>query len=115
MIQSFVWAMRTGNVRRIQELGDWSTDGAAEAADKMSRELASAVATGGVEVDSMSIRVLRQVPLEDGDVALVTESRHGNDNHTSAQRIRRVGNEWRVVMGESGPQEVQLAEDGQSD
>jgi hypothetical protein len=111
LLQTFAWAMRTGNVKRLQELGDWSADGASESSEKFARELAKGAAeASGQDLETMSLRVIRQVPLDDGDSAMVIEARHGNDNHRSAPRIRRIGNEWKLVMGPSGPEEVQLEE-----
>lgn len=115
LFQSFLSAMSIGDTNRLFALGDWSAEGALASADEMLRELPKAVASGELQRDGKDncFRVVRQVPLEDGDFGLILEMSVANatDNNRMAQRIRRAGNEWRLVMGKHGPSEVKLSEE----
>jgi hypothetical protein len=113
LIQTFFWAMFTANTNRIWEIGDWSTEGA----DKEFANLVRDATKAAAEISSdprryqVGFQPTREVPLENGDVALVVEANEGGKTDRTAFRIRRVGNEWRMVMGKGGPQEVKLSED----
>jgi hypothetical protein len=114
LFQTFAWAARTGNTNRLIQLIDWSAEGADKQLADMMQELPKAVASGELERNAADtgFRVLRQVPLPDGDNALVMDMVDKNgetgDNHRIAARIRRVGAEWHLVMGKNGPDEVKL-------
>jgi hypothetical protein len=60
--------------------------------------------------------VVREVPLSNGDVAVVAEIWQNVLFKPPAIRARRVGGEWRQVVGEDGnPETVDLGEDLKSD
>lgn len=116
LMQSLYYAVRTGNTNRIFELGDWSAEGARETAAEMIRELTEGAASHREKVGvGIAFRVVREVPLEDGDTAVVMQLRHGQGNAQASARsallIRRFGNQWRVVMGKQGPVELKLSDE----
>ena len=117
LVQTMFWAMRTVNTNRVFQLGDWSVEGARASAEKMFREMAQTAATGELERSSKDVAfvVRRQIPLDDGDAVIVMDMGKGTETNRTAYRIRRAGNEWRVVMGKNGPQEVKLREEFMQD
>jgi RNA polymerase sigma factor (sigma-70 family) len=108
LAQTFLWAVSKADTNRVLQLGDWSADGAGEQAERMMRELSAEAARGKMDRDSKEIvfRVVRQVALDDGDSALVIDMGKGTNTAREAMRIRRAGNEWRVVIGKHGPERV---------
>ena len=112
LFQTFLWAMRTFDTNRIVELLDVSAEGAREDVEKMLSHLPSDADRAEMEHDTADkgFRVIREVPLPDGDVAVVIEATEGSgpEPHREAVRIRRAGNEWRIVAGKHGPEEVKL-------
>ncbi len=117
LFQSFLWAFRTGDTNRIIALGDWSAEGGREEIEKMAREVSKAMASAEFEKESkdLGFRIVRQIQLEDGDSAVVMEVGKGADSNRMAMRARRTGNEWRLVMGKGGPQEVKLTDEQMGD
>lgn len=116
LLQSLYYAVRTGNTNRIFELGDWTAEGARQSAEKMIRELTDGAANRRDKIgEGIAFRVVKQVPLEGGDTAVVIQLRDGKDavraSAQSALLTRRFGNEWRVVMGKEGPVELKLSEE----
>jgi hypothetical protein len=112
LVQTFFWAFISVNTNRILEIGDWSGDGAAEGAATLVGGAAQAVAEGKREtLSGAGFRPVREVPLPDGDTAMIVELIDNTESHRTAFRIRRNGNSWRMVMGKGGPQEVKLTDD----
>ena len=109
LLQTFFWAMRTGDTNRLVALGDWSAEGAEEAVAEMMREVPQMAASA--EIQDMTFRILNEEPLADGDAAVVVEMGKGTDRTKMGMRIRRAGAGWRVVMGRNGPQEVNFDEE----
>jgi hypothetical protein len=94
------------------ELGDWSSeDGQAGIADLVRRFQRRQSAGAEREVRQIVFRIVEIAPLENGDGALIFEATRSDDRgvpdqgHTTRQafRVRQIGNEWRLVMGRSGP------------
>jgi hypothetical protein len=112
MMQTFMWAMRTADTNRIAGLLDASAEGAQQSLEQMLRSLPDAAARGEFEraEASMAFHIVREVPLPDGDTALVVEVSGPPDGapDRKAVRTRRSGNEWRIVLGKHGPEEIQL-------
>jgi RNA polymerase sigma factor (sigma-70 family) len=109
MFQTYAWAIRTGDTNRLVALIDFSGEGAARAREAMLRK---GIEKGDNGVANMGFRVIRQVPLDDGDVALVMEMDEGSAQaNRFAARVRRDGDEWRLVMNMQEPGGVKLTED----
>ena len=111
LMQTFFWAMFTLNTNRIVEISDWPAEGADKEIENLIRDAEHAVATGKTpwQMPESGFRAVREVPLENGDSAIVIEASVGGEMDRTAFRVRRVGNEWRVVIGKGGPQEVKLS------
>jgi hypothetical protein len=112
LFQTMTWAMRMGDTNRLLELGDWSSeDGQAGIADLVRRFQRRQSAGAEREVRQIVFRIVEIAPLENGDGALIFEATRSDDRgvpdqgHTTRQafRVRQIGNEWRLVMGRSGP------------
>jgi len=112
LFQTMFWAMARGDTNRVIELADWSAEGAQQQKEVMARQLASFVADaarpGALDVE---FRVVRQVPLPDGDTAEIVEMSREHSLERVALRARRAGAEWRLVVDRNGPQEVDLGAD----
>lgn len=113
LIQTFSWAMNTANTNRLMQLCDLSSEDAREGIEKFMRQLPSAKDMEEVKrsTHDVSIRLVRQVTLEDGDGAIIVAVVDRPDTGRDAIRIRRFGHEWRVVMGKYGPKKVDLPEE----
>ena len=84
----------------------------------MLRELVKLIARGELERDAADKSDFAwcdrcRCPTETPPMVMDTVDKHGEtrDVHRMAARVRRVGNEWRIVMDEQGPEEVKLPED----
>jgi len=107
MFQSIGSALARGDTNRIFQLTWWPSE---EAREMGARELADMAAqTGGENFSNVAFRVIREVPLPDGDVALVLEVWQNGQQARQAWRTRRVGGEWRqVIDGRGAPETVDL-------
>jgi hypothetical protein len=112
LVQTLLWAICNTNVNRIVQLGAWPEDDG-EAIRSMFEELAKSAANGDFErkMGNASFRALRHVPLDNGDSAVILEVGPEDKLEQQSLRVRRVGNEWRMVMDKNGPQDVKLGED----
>ncbi len=112
LFQTIMWAMKTGDTNRVIELADWSEEGARDQMADMVRDSGRARADieAGKALD-ITFRVIREVPLDDGDVALVMEMTEDGNAHREAMRIRRAGAEWHLVVGKNGPKDVKLSDE----
>jgi RNA polymerase sigma factor (sigma-70 family) len=112
LFQTMFWAVARGDTNRLMELADWSAEGAQQQKEVMAHELANVAADaarpGALD---MEFRVVRQVPLPDGDTAEIIEMSREDSLDRVALRARRAGAEWRLVVGRNGPQEVDLGAD----
>ncbi len=108
MFQSIGGALARGDTNRIFQLTVWPSE---EARETGARELADMAAqTAGENFSNFAFRVIREVPLSDGDVALVVEVWQNGQQARQALRTRRVGGEWRqVIDGRGAPETVDLA------
>lgn len=115
MFQSFAWAIRAGDTNRMLQLLDISGESAADEVRSMVTELPREAAKPEFEREAanMGFRAVRQVPLQDGDTALVMDvyDQGRIEAKRTAMRVRRAGNEWRLVIGKNGPDEVKLDEE----
>jgi hypothetical protein len=114
LVQTFFWAMFTVNTNRLFEIGDWSAEGAVKEFEELMRTAGRAIEEMKTRpLIELAFRPVREIPLPDGDTAVVFEEFSGDDNstHRTAFRVRRSGNEWRMVIGKGGPQEVKLSEE----
>ncbi len=109
LFQTMFWAMARGDTNRVIELADWSAEGAQQQKEVMAHELAE-VAADAASLD-IEFRLVRQVPLPDGDTAEIIEMSHEHSLDRMALRARRAGAEWRLVVDKNGPQEVDLGAD----
>jgi hypothetical protein len=107
MFQSIGRALAKSDTNRVIQLSTWSSDGARE---KIGRELAAIVTeAAGDGFSNIAFRVVREVPLPNGDVAVVTELWHNGQQGRRAFRARLVGAEWCEVVGDDGnPETVDL-------
>ena len=115
MFQSLADALAKGNTNQVIQLSTWSAKGTQE---KMGPELAKIAAEAAKDgYSNMAFRVVREVPLPSGDVAVVIEMwQNGQPARREAFRARRVGPEWRQVVGDDGnPEAVDLGADLNSD
>ena len=114
MFQSIGRALANADTNRIIQLSTWSSDGAQE---KIGPELAAIAAEAAREgFSNIAFRVVREVPLPNGDVAVVIEAWQNGQQERRAFRARRVGAEWREVVDDSGnPETVDLGADLDSD
>jgi hypothetical protein len=114
MFQSIGWALAKADTNRVIQLSTWSSNGAQE---KIGRELATiATEAAGGGFSNIAFRVVREVPLPNGDIAVVTEVWQNGQQGRRAFRARRVGAEWRQVVGDDGnPETVDLGADLNSD
>ncbi len=114
MFQSIGCALAKADTNRVIQLSSLSSEGAQE---KIARELANIgkdAAAGGFS--NIAFRVVREVPLPDGDVGVVTEIWQNGLRGRKAFRARRFGAEWRQVMGDDGsPETVDLGADLDTD
>ncbi len=112
MMQTFIWAMRTADTNRIAALLDASAEGAQKVVEDMLRSLPAAAERAEFDqvAATMGFHFIREMALPDGDTALIVEALGpgGNKPDRKAVRIRRSGNDWRMVLGKSGPEEVKL-------
>ena len=110
MFQSIGSALAKADTNRVIQLSTLSSEGAQE---KIGRELANVAreaAAGGFS--NVAFRIVREVPLPDGDVGVVTEMWQNGRLGRNAFRARRVGAEWRQVIGDDGsPATVDLGAD----
>ena len=107
MFQSIGWALAKSDTNRVIQLSTWSSN---EAQEKIGRELAT-IATESARdgFSNIAFRVIREVPLPNGDVAVVTEVWQNGQQGRRAFRARRVGAEWCQVVGDDGnPETVDL-------
>ncbi len=112
LLQTMFWAMRASATNRLLEICDLNGEGAREQMEKMIRQMARSQAHDWAgKMNQFGFRVIREVPLEGGDAAVVFEpvNSDGSSPRRLATRIRRVGSEWRIVMGKNGPEGVQLS------
>jgi RNA polymerase sigma factor (sigma-70 family) len=114
LMQTFAWAIRNGDTNRLLQLVDLTSDAARAEAAAQLHELLTQIASGGIPPDAMNagFRVLREVPLEESDAAVVLDNIEGANTQPDrvAFRIRRTGNGWRLVFGEDGPEVMKLPE-----
>ena len=93
LFQTMFWAMARGDTNRVIELADWSAEGAQHQKEVMARELANidadAARPGALDIE---FRVVRQVPLPDGDTAEIIEMSRGQSLERMALRARRASN-----------------------
>jgi len=112
LFQTMFWAMARGDTNRVIELADWSAEGAQQQKEVMAHELANVAADaarpGALDIE---FRVVREVPLPDGDAAEIIEMSLEHSLKRMALRARRAGAEWRLVVDRNGPQEVDLGAD----
>jgi hypothetical protein len=110
MFQSIVLALATADTNRIIQLSTWSSNGAQET---MGRALAAIAAeAAGDGFSNIAFRVVREAPLPNGDVAVVTAIWQNGQQGRQAFRARRIGAEWRQVVGDDGnPETVDLGAD----
>jgi len=63
-------------------------------------------------LSKIAIRVVREVPLSNGDVAVVADIWQSGQVARKAFRARRIGAEWRQLVGDDGnPETVDLGAD----
>ena len=107
MFQSIGWALAKSDTNRVIQLSTWSSNGAQE---KIGRELATiATEAAGGGFSNIAFQVVREVPLPNGDVAVVTEVWQNGQQGRRTFRARRVGAEWCQVVGDDGnPETVDL-------
>src|SRR5581483_3093335 len=118
LFQTFAWAMRTANTNRMLELMDFSSDGGREMMAEMLKELPKLATSESFtnDMENKGFRVVRQVPLENGDAALVMQMFDDNNStEREAMRIRWVGNSWRIVVSKQGPEQVKLPKEQMND
>jgi hypothetical protein len=115
MLQTFAWAARNGDTNRLVQLVDCSNETARGELAKAIGEMLTEMASPELRSKAMnaSFHVVREVPLGDGEAAVVLDNIEGANTQPDrvAFRIRRTGNEWRMVFGESGPDVVKLSDD----
>ncbi|MGO8679015.1 MAG: sigma-70 family RNA polymerase sigma factor [Limisphaerales bacterium] len=113
LFQTLVWAVGRGDSNRVIELVDWSAEGAQQQKEEMVHGLAGAAAyfSDTAPGSDFQFRVVRQVPLPDGDAALVVEISQEGSLERQALRVRHAGAEWRLVMFKNGQQQVDLGAD----
>jgi hypothetical protein len=113
MFQTLFWAVGRGDSNRVIELVDWSAEGAQQQKEEMMHGLAGASAyfSDYAPGSDFQFRVVKQVPLPDGDAALVVEISQEGTLERLALRVRHAGAEWRLVMFKDGPQQVDLGAD----
>jgi hypothetical protein len=114
MFQSIGCALAQADTNRVIQLSTLSSEGAQE---KMGRELANIATEAAADgLSNIAFRVVREVPLSNGDVAVVTDMWQNGQLGRKAFRARRVGAEWRQVVGDDGnPETVDLGADLNSD
>jgi hypothetical protein len=107
LMQSWVWAMRTGDTNRVEALWDWPSEAPLAAKQRFLLQIAQATKDGEyvpTEPDAMmGFRVLDLKPAGNGDNDLVVEN-FTNQGSTRQQtvRIRHTGELWKVVIGKDG-------------
>lgn len=107
LMQTWVWAMRTGDTNRIEQLWDWPREAPAAARRHFLQQVAQATKEGDyIPTDPeamMGFRVLEQKPVSDTDIDLHVEN-YTNQGTTRQQtiRLRHEGDNWKVVIGKDG-------------
>jgi hypothetical protein len=114
MFQSIGSALAKADTNRVIQLITLSSEGTQE---KMGRVLANIAKESAVDgLSNIAFRVVREVALSNGDVAVVTDMWQNDQLRRQASRARRVGGEWRQVVGDDGnPETVDLGADLYSD
>jgi hypothetical protein len=110
MFQSIGSALAKADTNRVIQLSTWSSNGGEEKIGRELTAISTEAARGGFS--NIAFRVVREAPLPNGDVAVVTEVWQNGQQGRRAFRARRVGAEWRQVMGDEGnPETVDLGAD----
>ena len=114
MFQSIGSALAKADTNRVMQLFTLSSE---ETQEKMGGVLATIAKEAATDdLSKIAFRVVREVPLSNGDVAVVTDMWQNGQVRREAFRARRVGAEWRQVVGDDGePQTVDLGADLNSD
>ena len=107
LLQSWVWALCSGDTNRIQGLWDWPEGVSPALREEFLETVAEATENGPYlpadESDMAGLRVLSSEPQGNSDLNVQVDCLFNDGSHSrSIYRIRRSGNEWKLAIGNDG-------------
>lgn len=107
LLQSWIWALCAGDTNRIQGLWDWPAGVSTALREEFLESVAEATENGPYlpsdDSEMAGLRVLSGDPQGNSDFNLRVDCLFNDGSHSqSTYRIRRVGNEWKLAIGNDG-------------